>query len=85
MASQSKIATESMKDILLDMFVGTTKKKMVSGAILLIIAFLIHVQTMGGKDQYKFKPRDKDYKKVTIKTISERRKRKCRCSFLFED
>lgn len=85
MASQSKIATESMKDILLDMFVGTTKKKMVSGAILLIIAFLIHVQTMDGKDQYKFKPRDKDYKKVTIKTISERRKRKCRCSFLFED
>lgn len=63
MATQSKIGAETVKDILIDMFIGTRKKKLMSGAILLIIAFLIHVQSMGGNNQFKMRPRDKDGKK----------------------
>ena len=65
MASQSKPMAATVKDILIDMFIGSKKKKMVSGAILLIIAFLIHIQSMkSGADLLKLKPRDKDSKKV---------------------
>lgn len=46
MAEQSKAIASSLKDILIDMLVGSRRKKFVSGAILLIITFLIHVQTM---------------------------------------
>jgi len=65
MASQSKPLASGLKDILIDMLIGSKKKKMVSGAILLIIAFLIHVQSMkSGADMLRLKPRDKDRKKV---------------------
>ena len=65
MASQSKPIASGLKDILIDMLIGSKKKKMVSGAILLIIGFLIHVQSMkSGADMLRLKPRDKDSKKV---------------------
>jgi hypothetical protein len=47
------------------MFIGTTKRKVVSSTILLIIAFLIYVKNMkSGTDQLKIKLKDKDIKKV---------------------
>lgn len=65
MASQSKLAAVDMKKVLLDMFVGTTKRKVVSSTILLIIAFLIYVKNIkSGTDQIKIKLKDKDFKKV---------------------
>lgn len=67
MASQSKPIGATLKDILIDMLIGSKKKKMMSGAILLIIAFLIHVQSMkNGADTLRLKPRDKDSKKVNF-------------------
>lgn len=67
MASQSKPIGAAVKDILIDMLIGSKKKKMMSGAILLIIAFLIHVQSMkSGTDTLRLKPRDKDSKKVNF-------------------
>lgn len=54
-----------LKEFLLDMFIGTKKRKLVSAAILLIIGFLIHIKNMKtGADQLKIKLRDKDIKKV---------------------
>jgi hypothetical protein len=47
------------------MFIGTTKRKVVSSTILLIIAFLIYVKNIkSGTDQLKIKLKDKDIKKV---------------------
>jgi hypothetical protein len=47
------------------MLIGSKRRKFISGAILLIIAFLIHVQSIkSNTDQLKLKPRDKDSKKV---------------------
>lgn len=66
MATQSKIGAETVKDIILDVLIGTKKKKLMSGAILLIIAFLIHVQTMNNGSNFKLRPRNKDGKKVLI-------------------
>lgn len=79
MATQSKVAAASFKELLIDMLVGTKKKKLVSAVILLIIGFLIHVQSIKtGADQLKIKPRDKDYKKVLVCSNLERWKGKCR-------
>lgn len=65
MASQSKITAVTIKEFLVDMLIGTKRRKFVSGAILLIIAFLIHVQNIkSNTEQLKLKPRDKDGKKV---------------------
>lgn len=46
MPAQSKIATapQGIAPIILDMLVGSNKKKLVSTTVLLIIAFLIHVK-----------------------------------------
>ncbi len=65
MTTQSKIATTELKDLIIDMLVGTKKKKFITAAILLIIGFLIHIKSMkSGADQIKVKLRDKDMKKV---------------------
>lgn len=64
MTTQSKIATTELKDLIIDMLVGTKKKKFITAAILLIIGFLIHIKSMkSGADQIKVKLRDKDMKK----------------------
>ena len=59
MAIQSKEAAAlDFKSMLLDLLIGTRKKKMISGAILLIIAFLLHVRNMNGStDNMKIKLR----------------------------
>jgi hypothetical protein len=65
MVSPSKTAALNIKEFMLDILVGSRKKKIVSAAILVIIAFLIHVQNMkSGTAQLKLKPRNKDGKKV---------------------
>lgn len=65
MANQSKVEATSIKGFLQDMLIGSKNRKLISGAILLIIAFLIHVQNIkSNTDQIKLKPRDKDSKKV---------------------
>lgn len=46
MATQSKVAPADMKNFLIDMLVGTRKKKFITAAILLIIGFLIHVRNI---------------------------------------
>lgn len=59
MATQSKVVPiTNMKDFLLDMLIGTKKKKFITAAILLIIGFLIHIKNMkSGTDQLKIKLR----------------------------
>lgn len=60
----------NLKELILDMLIGTKKKKLITAAIFLIIGFLIHVKNMkSGADQIKVKLRDKDIKKVTNQLI----------------
>lgn len=80
MTTQSKIVAQNIKDLLLDMLIGTRKKKFITAAILLIIGFLIHVKNMkSGTDQIKVKLREKDLvKKVcTFVICVERWEREC--------
>jgi hypothetical protein len=70
MTTQSKVASMNLKELILDMLIGTKKKKLITAAIFLIIGFLIHVKNMkSGADQIKVKLRDKDIKKVTNQLI----------------
>lgn len=70
MASQSKVAeTVDLKSILLDLLVGSRNKKLITGAILLIIAFLLHIRNMNGSN-VKVKLREKDAKRVKNMMIS---------------
>ena len=49
----------------MDMLFGTRNKKFVTGAILIIIAFLIHVRNLkSSTDSLKLKPRKKNTSKV---------------------
>lgn len=59
MAAQSKIESVDIKSILFDLLLGTRKKQLVSGAILVIIAFLIHIRNLkSSTDNIKLKPKD---------------------------
>ena len=65
MAIQSKEASLNMKNMLIDMLVGSTKKKMISSTILLIIVFLIHVRMkQSSRKEIKLNLKDKDKRKV---------------------
>lgn len=65
MATQSKVESVNWKNLFTDLFIGTRKKQFISGAILIIIAFLIHIRNQNnGPDTMKLKPKDKDKKKV---------------------
>lgn len=65
MAVQSKEASLNMKNMLIDMLIGTSKKKLISSTILLIIVFLIHVRNkQSTKKEIKLNLKDKDKKKV---------------------
>lgn len=68
MAEQSKMATGvDIKAILIDILVGTTNKKLITGSILLIIAFLLHVRNSNGSgSNLKVKIKDGNKKKVSI-------------------
>lgn len=59
MATQSKPALSmDLKAMIMDLLLGTRKKKLISGAILLIIAFLLHLRNMNGSaDNMKLKIR----------------------------
>ena len=69
MADQSKVLQQSSgaKDLVLELLVGTRKKKLISSAILLIIAFLIHIKSSTPSQELKMnlKEKSKD-KKVTL-------------------
>ena len=69
MADQSKVLQQSSgaKDLVLELLVGTRKKKLISSAILLIIAFLIHIKSSTPSQELKMnlKEKGKD-KKVTL-------------------
>lgn len=56
MPAHSKIASNAnLKTILLDVLVGTTKKKIASGVLLAIIFYLIHVKNKkSATDNLKF-------------------------------
>lgn len=55
----------NIRSVFMDLLLGTRKKKLISGAILLIIAFLLHVRNMNANaETMKLKLRDKDRKKV---------------------
>ena len=65
MAIQSKVESSDWLDVMRDLLLGTRKKQMISGAILVIIAFLIHIKNLNsGAENLKLKPRTKDKKKV---------------------
>ena len=65
MAVQSKEASLNMKNMLIDMLIGTSKKKLISSTILLIIVFLIHVRNkQSTRKEIKLNLKDKDKKKV---------------------
>ena len=67
MATQSKVESNDFLDVIRDLLLGSRKKQMVSGAILVIIAFLIHIRNLNnGSDNIKLKPRIKDKKKVIL-------------------
>lgn len=70
MATQSKVESNDFLDVIRDLLLGSRKKQMVSGAILVIIAFLIHIRNLNnGSDNIKLKPRIKDKKKVICSDI----------------
>lgn len=70
MATQSKVESVDWKSLLSDLFIGTRKKQFISGAILIIIAFLIHIRNQNnGTDSLKLKPKEKDKKKVNLNLI----------------
>ena len=66
MASQSKVAQGvDIKAIILDVLFGTRNKKMITGAILIIIGFLLHVRNSNGNaSNLKIKMSEKDKKRV---------------------
>jgi hypothetical protein len=65
MAVLSKEASLNMKNMLIDMLIGTSKKKLISSTILLIIVFLIHVRNkQSTRKEIKLNLKDKDKKKV---------------------
>ena len=69
MAAQSKVAESSWNTVLADLLIGSRKKKFISGAILVIIAFLIHIRNLqSSTDNIKIKPRTTDKKKVLLYT-----------------
>jgi hypothetical protein len=55
MGVQSKVASAQIKDILVDLFVGSRKKQLISSTIILIILFLLHVRNKNSKDELKIK------------------------------
>ena len=64
MAIQSKVEATNWQEFIINLFVGTRKKQFISGAVLVIIAFLIHIRNLqGSTDNIKLRPRDKDSKK----------------------
>ena len=70
MAEQSKMASGvDIKAILIDILVGSTNKKLVTGSILLIIAFLLHVRNMNGNGS-NVKVRIKDNNKKMVQIFS---------------
>lgn len=67
MATQSKVESVDWKKLLTDLFIGTRKKQFISGAILIIIAFLIHIRNQNnGTESLKLKPGQKDKKRVLV-------------------
>ena len=72
MAEQSKMAAGvDIKAILIDILVGSTNKKLITGSILLIIAFLLHVRNMNGNGS-NLKVRIKDNNKKLVKILLSR-------------
>ena len=67
MATQSKEVAANMKEILVELLMGSRKKQLVSSTILLIIMFLIYVRNKNGQTpEIKFKLSDRAKKKVTM-------------------
>jgi hypothetical protein len=71
MGIQSKLGGGTIKEFLRDILVGSKKKRIVSGTILLIIAYLLLFQSRGG-DQVRLKLRKRARKEVTAAAIIRR-------------
>ena len=81
MASQSKVLQQSpsTKDFILDLLVGTGKKQLISSAILLIIAFLIHIKSSTLPQELKMNLKDKGKDKKVLRKFMIGRQRQCGC------
>lgn len=65
MTVQSKEASVSLKNILIDLMKGLGEKKMISSTIVVIILFLIHVKNKNRHvEEIKIKRHDRDKRKV---------------------
>lgn len=62
MAGQSKVLQQqslNAKDMVLELLIGTRKKQLISSAILLIIAFLIHIKSSTPTQELKMNLNEK--------------------------